>query len=205
MQPNAFFDEIYNEHTKGGVRMHDSEIVALYFERNENAIGATSEKYGKYLFKIAYNITSSIEDSEESVNDTYLAAWRAMPPQKPSVLRAFLSKMTRRISIDRVRAKCRQKRFSSEYALSLDELSGVVSDDTPDDTLDARLLGEAISAFLRTLSPDARNAFICRYYFFDSISDVAQTLDMSESKLKSLLHRTRVSLREYLTKEGFEV
>lgn len=205
MQPSAFFDEIYSEHTKGGVRVNDSEIVALYFERNENAIGATSEKYGKYLFKIAYNVTNNTEDSEESVNDTYLAAWRAMPPQRPSVLKTFLSKITRRISIDRVRAKGRQKRFSSEYALSLDELAGVVSSDTPDDTLDARLLGEAISAFLRTLSPDARNAFVCRYYFLDSISNVAATLDMSESKLKSLLHRTRVSLREYLSKEGFDI
>ena len=185
--------------------MQDYEIVELYFARSERAISATDEKYGSYLNKIAYNITADTEDSKESVNDTYLAAWNAMPPHKPSVLRTFLSKLTRRIAIDRVRKSSRKKRRTSQYELSLDELEGCVSDKNVGDELDARLLGEAISTFLRTLSPDARNAFICRYYFLDSVSDTAARLDMSESRLKSLLHRTRASLREYLTKEGFEV
>lgn len=185
--------------------MQDHEIVALYFDRNEYAIDATADKYGNYLNKIAYNITNSSEDSEESVNDTYLAAWNAMPPHKPSLLKTFLSKLTRRISIDRVRMATRKKRCISEYALSLDELEGCVCGESLDETLDAKLLGEAISEFLRTLSPDARNAFICRYYFLDPLCDVAAVLNMSESKLKSLLHRTRNALRVYLRKEGFDI
>lgn len=185
--------------------MQDYEIVELYFQRNERAISATDEKYGAYLSKVAYNVTANKEDSKESVNDTYLAAWGAIPPHRPNVLRTFLSKLTRRIAIDRVRKSNRQKRGASQYELSLGELEGCVSDVSVGDAIDARILGEAISAFLRTQSPEARNAFICRYYFLDSVRDTAVRLDMSESKLKSLLHRTRNSLREYLTKEGFEI
>ncbi len=185
--------------------MQDYEIVELYFARNERAISATDEKYGAYLNKIAYNVTADAEDSKESVNDTYLAAWGAMPPHRPSVLRTFLSKLTRRIAIDRVRKSTRKKRVASQYELSLNELEGCVSDVDIDDAIDAKMLGEAISTFLRMQSPEARNAFICRYYFLDSIRDTALRLDMSESRLKSLLHRTRNSLREYLAKEGIEV
>ncbi len=177
----------------------------LYWNRDESAISETQLKYGKYLIKIAYNITNDTEDSEESVNDTYLAAWNSIPPQRPSLLKTFLSKLIRCIAIDRVRRQNRKKRGGGEYMLSLDELSGITSESKPDDTLDVKMLGEAISAFLRTLTPDARNAFICRYYFLDSIKDVAETLEMSTSKLKSLLHRTRISLREYLQKEGFDI
>lgn len=190
---------------EGGIYVQDHEIVALYYSRDESAIENTQNKYGKYLMKIAYNITNDTLDSEESVNDTYLAAWNTIPPQKPSVLKTFLSKITRRISIDIVRKQNRKKRGGSEFLYSLDELSDVVSDSTPDDTLDAKLLGEAISAFLRTLAPDARNAFVCRYYFLDSMDDIADMLELSGSKLKSMLHRTRISLREYLKKEGFDV
>ena len=190
---------------KEGVQVQDYEIVALYFERNEFAIIATAEKYGKYLSKIAFNITNDAMDSEESVNDTYLAAWNSMPPHKPGVLKTFLSKLTRRISIDRVRMSSRKKRYASQYALSLNELEGCISESSPDDTLDAKLLGEAISTYLRTVTPDARNAFILRYYYLDSLRETAAILDMSESKLKSLLHRTRISLKEYLKKEGFDV
>lgn len=185
--------------------MQDYEIVELYFQRNERAISATDEKYGPYLNKIAYNITADTEDSKESVNDTYLAAWGAMPPHRPSVLRTFLTKLTRRIAIDRVRKSNRKKRAASQYELSLDELGGCVRDEDIGDAIDAKMLGEAISAFLRLQSPEARNAFICRYYFLDSVRDTAVRLDMSEAKLKSLLHRTRASLREYLTKEGYEI
>ncbi len=185
--------------------MQDYEIVDLYFSRSESAINATDEKYGAYLTKIAYNVTNNDEDSKESVNDTYLAAWNSMPPHRPSVLRTFLSKLTRRIAIDKVRMSTRKKRIGSQYELSLSELQSCVGSPDVGDTLDAKLLGEAISAFLREQSPDARNAFICRYYFLDSVRDTAARLCMSEAKLKSLLHRTRAALREYLTKEGFEV
>ena len=185
--------------------MQDNEIVELYFNRNENAISKTDEKYGAYLTTIAYNITSDTEDSKEAVNDTYLAAWNSIPPQKPSVLRTFLSKITRRISIDIVRKNTRKKRGVSQYELTLAELEGCIGREDTQDELEARILGEAISAFLRSLSNDARSAFICRYYFLDSMHDTAKYLGMTEAKLKSLLFRTRASLREYLQKEGFEV
>lgn len=185
--------------------MQDNEIVELYFNRNEGAISATDEKYGAYLTKIAYNITSDTEDSKEAVNDTYLAAWNAIPPQKPSVLRTFLSKITRRISIDIVRKSSRKKREGSQYEITLTELEGCIGREDTQNEIEAKILGEAINAFLRSLSSDARNAFICRYYFIDSMRDTAKHLGMTEAKLKSLLFRTRNSLREHLKKEGFEV
>ena len=183
--------------------MNDWEIVELYFERSENAIGETAKKYGQYLAKIAYNILYDQLDTEECVNDTYLAAWNSMPPHKPSVLSTFLSKLTRRISIDRLRMKVRKKRGASQYVLSLDELSDVVSESSPEKEVDTKLLADCISAFLRALPTDTRAAFVSRYYYLDSTRDVAKMLGMSEGKLKSLLHRTRRSLREHLVKEGF--
>lgn len=186
--------------------MQDEKIVELYWNRDENAIRETQEKYENYLYKIAYNILSDKEDSNESVNDTYLAAWNSMPPHKPNVLSTYLGKLTRRISIDIFRKRNRIKRQGSEYALSLTELEDCISgDNSPEKDYEAKILGEAINAFLRTLSVDARNVFIGRYYFLDSVKDVANYCGISESKAKTLLHRTRNSLREYLEKEGFSI
>lgn len=186
--------------------MQDESIVALYWERDETAIEETKEKYERYLFKIAYNILSDMEDSQESVNDTYLAAWNSMPDHRPGILSTYLGKLTRRISIDIFRRKNRDKRRGSEYALSLSELEDCVSSkDTIEDTMEVRLLADAINSFLRTLPADARNLFIGRYYFLDSLRDAARYCDMSESRAKSLLFRTRCNLKVYLEKEGFEV
>ncbi len=186
--------------------MQDEKIVELYWNRDESAIRETQEKYENYLYKIAYNILSDKEDSSESVNDTYLAAWNSMPPHKPNVLSTYLGKLTRRISIDIFRKRNRIKRQASEYALSLNELQGCISDDnSPEKDYETQVLGETINAFLRTLSDDARNVFIGRYYFLDSVKDVAKYCGISESKAKTLLFRTRNSLREYLKKEGFEI
>lgn len=186
--------------------MQDEKIVELYWNRDESAIRETQEKYENYLYKIAFNILSDKEDSHESVNDTYLAAWNSMPPHKPNVLSTYLGKLTRRISIDIFRKRNRIKRQASEYALSLNELEECLSDDnSPEKDYEAQILGEAINTFLRTLSADARNVFIGRYYFLDSVKDVANYCGISESKAKTLLHRTRNSLREYLEKEGFSI
>lgn len=186
--------------------MQDEKIVELYWQRDESAIRETQEKYENYLYKIAYNILSDKEDSHESVNDTYLAAWNSMPPHKPNVLSTYLGKLTRRISIDIFRKRNRIKRQASEYALSLTELEECISgDNSPEKDYEAKVLGEVINSFLRTLSVDARNVFIGRYYFLDSVKDVANYCGISESKAKTLLHRTRNSLREYLEKEGFEI
>lgn len=186
--------------------MQDENIVALYWERNEIAIEETKNKYERYLFKIAHNVLSDFEDSQESVNDTYLAAWNSMPPHKPNVLSTYLGKITRRISIDVFRKKNRTKRRTSEYVLSLTELEDCISsENTPEEDLEVKLLANAINDFLRTLPKDARNLFIARYYFLDSLRDAAQYCGMSESRAKSLLFRTRCNLKIYLEKEGFEI
>jgi RNA polymerase sigma-70 factor (ECF subfamily) len=186
--------------------MEDAEIVALYWARNEDAIAQTKSKYGAYLNKVAYNILSDLEDSQECVSDTLLAAWRSMPDNRPRNLRTYLGKITRQVSIDLYRRRNRMKRYASEYAISLEELGDSFSDGkTPEDELDARLLTEAVNRFLRTLPDEARNTFIGRYYFFDSVKNVARYCGMSESKCKSMLYRTRQSLKAYLQKEGFDL
>lgn len=185
--------------------MRDEQIVALYWDRNEDAIQETARKYGAYLSKIAYNVLSDFEDSEECVNDTYLKAWNSMPTHRPSVLSSYLGKIVRQLSIDVFRKKRAQKRYASEYALSLSELGDSFSDshDTAEE-VDAVLLDEAINTFLRSLSEEARNTFIGRYYFFDSLKEVAGYCGMPEAKAKSMLYRTRQGLKAYLEEEGFE-
>ena len=186
--------------------MEDEKIVSLYWQRNESAIRETEIKYDRYLTKIAYNILSDAQDSRESVNDTYLAAWNSMPPHRPGVLSTYLGKLTRRISIDCFRRRTRQKRGGSEYELSLSELGECVSGgNSTEEIYNAKLLADTIGIFLRLQSEEVRNAFIGRYYFLDSIKEVAAYCGMTESKCKTLLHRTRVALKEYLREEGFEV
>ncbi len=186
--------------------MEDEMIVSLYWDRDERAVGETQKKYGRYLTKIAYNILNDLEDSRESVNDTYLAAWDSIPPHRPGVLSAYLAKLTRRISIDCFRYRTREKRMGSEYALSLSELEDCVSGgNTTEELVNGKLLADAIGIYLRLQSEEVRTAFIGRYYFLDSVKEVAAYCGMSESKAKSLLHRTRLGLKEYLIKEGFWV
>ena len=184
--------------------MQDDKIVALYWQRNEAAIVETEQKYGRYLSKIAYNILADFEDSKECVNDTYLRAWNSMPPNRPKVLATYIGKITRQISIDRFRSRNRVKRQASEYALSLAELEDCVSgSDGTEQVVDIHLLAEAINAYLYSLSPEARNTFVGRYYYMDSIREVASYYGMSESKVKSMLYRTRKGLKVYLEQEGF--
>ena len=184
--------------------MHDEQIVSLYWDRNETAIRETETKYDRYLTKIAHNILNNMEDSRESVNDTYLAAWNSMPPQRPNFLSAYLAKLTRRISIDLFRYRTRDKRLGSEYAISLSELGDCVSGgNTTEELVNVKLLADAIGIYLRTQSPEARTAFLGRYYFLDSVREVAAYLGISESKCKTLLYRTRIGLKAYLEKEGF--
>lgn len=186
--------------------MEDSKIVALYFDRDESAIDHTQKKYGPYLHKIAYNILEDLQDSQESVNDTYLAAWNSIPPHRPDILSTYLGKLTRRISIDIFRKRNRLKRRDSEYALSLSELEDCVAGgEQPEETVQAQLLAESISTFLRQLPAQSRHAFVGRYYFMDPLKEVARYCGMSEAKAKTLLYRIRCSLKDYLQKEGFTV
>lgn len=184
--------------------MEDSQILALYWDRSETAIEQTDKKYGRYLATIAYNILADREDAQESVNDTYLAAWDSIPPHKPEVLRTYLGKLTRRISIDLFRRKNSQKRGGGEYALSLQELEDCISGgNTTEQALDMQLLSDSIGQYLRSVSAEARTVFIGRYYYLDPVKRIAGYCRISESKVKILLYRTRQGLWEYLQKEGF--
>ena len=184
--------------------MVDEKIIELYWKRDETAIQETAQKYEKYLIKIAYNILNDTEDSRESVNDTYLKAWNSMPPNKPTVLKTYLGKITRQISIDIFRAKNRQKRGNSQYALSLDELAECVPDGmNTHQEIELKLLGQIISEFLYTLPEQTRFIFVCRYYFCDSIKSISAYYNLSESKVKNTLFRTRKALKNHLESEGF--
>ena len=186
--------------------MEDLEIVAMYIDRDEAALEATQKKYGPYLHKIAYNILQDLQDSQESVNDTYLAAWNSIPPNRPAVLGTYLGKLTRRISIDIFRKRNRLKRRDSEYAVSLAEIEdSIAGGETPEELVQAQLLGSCISAFVRQLPVQSRHVFLGRYYFLDPVKDIARYCGISEAKVKTLLYRMRCSLREYLQKEGFTV
>lgn len=186
--------------------MQDDQIIRLYWQRNENAIRETEQKYGRYLQKIAVNILLNFEDSQESVNDTYLKAWNTIPPAVPVRLSVFLGRITRQLSIDRYRTSSRQKRGGTGYAASLTELEECIPDgDTTQEEVDLRLLAEAISEYLRTLPAASRRVFIGRYYYMDSIREIASWSGMSESKVKSILYRARNGLKNYLEKEDFAI
>ncbi len=184
--------------------MEDQRIVELFWQRDQRAIDETQRKYEAYLTRVAMNVLGDPEDSRETVNDTYLAAWDAIPPHRPQALSAFLSKLTRRIAIDLLRKKQSLKRGGGEYALSLSELDQCIPGSTsPQQQLEAEALAGAIGEFLKTQSEKARNAFVCRYFFMDPVKTVARNLGLTESNTKVLLHRTRIALREYLEKEGY--
>ena len=182
--------------------MDDKRIIDLYWSRSESAITETDQKYGKYCYSIAYNILTNNEDAEESVSDTFLAAWNTIPPKRPSVLAAFLGKLTRHISIDRWRMRNRQKRGGGEIVLALEELEECIPDShTVEATLEQKRLAMVFNGFLDHLPETERRVFLCRYWYLDPISCIADRCGFSESKVTSMLHRTRKKLRITLEKE----
>lgn len=184
--------------------MDDRSIIDLYLDRSEKAISETSEKYGKYCFSIAFNILSDKEDSEESVNDTYLAAWNNIPPRIPSILSTFLGKITRNISLNRWKSRRAYKRGGGEVVLALDELDECISTgESAEDTFERKELLRSINRFLAGLTDSERNIFVCRYFYMDPIQNIAERFGFSESKVTSMLHRIRGRLRKHLEKEGF--
>ena len=183
--------------------MEDEKIIDLYFERNESAISETAEKYGNYLYKIAFNILSDNEDSEESVNDTYMSAWNTIPPEKPNVFSAFLSKITRYISLNRYRAGKAEKRGGGEIDTAFEESEECVPDKSNIyDEIETKELAEIISDYLKKLPETERKIFVCRYYYLDSLSDISKQFGFSKSKVASMLHRTRKKILSHLEKEG---
>ena len=183
--------------------MDDSKIVDLYWQRCEQAIDETQKKYGSYCYKIAYNILTSKEDAEESVNDTYMTAWNTIPPRRPSVLATFLGKITRHISIDRWRTRNAYKRGGGQMVLALEELEEcIASSDNVEQTYAKKELLAAYKHFIEKLPATDRRVFLCRYWYLESIGDIAKKYGFSESKVKSMLHRTRQKLHRCLVEEG---
>lgn len=183
--------------------MEDQQIVALYWERSESAIVETDQKYGRYCYQIAYNILENREDSEESVSDTYLDAWYAIPPHRPSILSTFLGKITRRISIDRWRSRNADKRGGGEILLALDELEDCISDGCMEQEVSRRELVRIIRRFLWNLRDTERCVFLRRYWYLESTENIAEDLGFSQSKVTSMLYRIRKKLGRELEKEGY--
>ena len=186
--------------------MDDNSIIELYFARDEQAISETKNKYGKYCFKIAYNVLGNREDAEECENDTYLEAWNAIPPHEPrDYLYAFLARITRHLALNCCRDRARLKR-SAEICTLSDELEQCLP--APDDTacrMDDMELGRVINAFLAGLDGEKRNVFIRRYWYLDSVADISRRFALSQSKVKTLLFRCRKQLRKYLEQEGYHL
>lgn len=185
--------------------MTDQAIIDLFWQRSEEAIRNTSQKYGTYLTKIAMNILHYYEESEECVNDTYLAAWEQIPPDRPQRLLPYLGRITRCLALNRYDYLTAQKR-NAAFTVQLTELEECLSrPDTIESAYENGELSSAISAFLRTLDSEKRNIFIRRYWFSDNITEIARRFEISESKVKSILFRVRKQLRKYLESEGYRI
>lgn len=185
--------------------MDDAKIVQLYFDRDEQAIPATADKYGNYCTSIAKNILGNYEDAEECVNDTYLNTWNAIPPHRPKMLSTFLGKIVRNLAFNRYKLNTADKRGGGEIIAVLDELAGCVSgNDDVEQAYDYKELVAAINDFLGTLPAEKRNIFVCRYWYTDSISDIAARYNMTYSAVSMTLNRLRIKLHNYLIERGYE-
>lgn len=183
--------------------MEDRQIVDLYWQRSERAIDETARKYGRYCFAIAHNILGDSADAEETVNDTYLGAWNSMPTHRPALLSAYLGKLTRRYALKRREYFNAAKRGGGETALALEELSGCIpSSDSVQGRLEQAELSASIDRFVMSLPIPQRRVFLCRYWYLDSVSDIAVRFGYSQSKVKSMLHRSRKGLKKHLEREG---
>ena len=184
--------------------MDDKSIVDLFWQRNELAITKTEEMYGTYLAAISFRILGDQSDAEECVNDTYNAAWNSIPPHKPAVLSTYLGKLTRRISLKKLRSRSAQKRGGNEFEVSLDELAECIpAGSCLDNAIELKELTNTINTFLSSLPVDERRVFILRYWHALPILSISKQLGYSKSKVESMLHRTRVKLKRQLEKEGY--
>lgn len=184
--------------------MEDSQIIELYWQKSADAISETASKYGTYCFTIADNILHSAEDSEECVNDTWLHAWNAIPPQRPHVLRMFLAKIARNLAFDRFHARNAEKRGGGEMNLVLDELEECLNSGVNTEAVyEAKELRQCIRRFVRALPERDGNVLVRRYFFADSIADIAKRYALTENNVMVILSRTRKKLKAHLWKEGY--
>ena len=185
--------------------MKDEAIIELYWARSEAAIEETERAYGAYCRAVALGILRDRADAEECVNDVWLKAWNSIPPERPRSLKAFLARITRQLSINRLERDLAQKRGGGQYALVLDELAECIPDGSDGDLADLTALRDALNRFLRALPEEPRRVFLRRYWHTQSVAEIARDCGMSESKVKSMLLRTRNRLRTALAEEGFFV
>lgn len=186
--------------------MDDKTIIDLYWKRSEAAISETASKYGRYCRRIAYNILHNNEDCEECVNDAYLKAWNAMPPNRPNRLSVFLGKIVRNLSFDRYNGYTAQKRGGGEIPLALEELEECIpaSFDT-EQAMDALALADMLNRFLAGVKPEARILFVRRYWYLDPVKEITASAGVSESKVKTTLLRLRRKLKQFLEEEGVRI
>ena len=181
--------------------MRDDEIIALYFRRDEDAIRQTELAYGGKLYNLSYRLLWNREDAEESVSDTYMKAWENIPPTKPTFFYAYLAKICRFLAMGKLDWNNAAKRKAEVVELS-DEMENCIPDLSREMQIQSQELGALLSEFLGTLSPENRQIFMRRYWYAESIAEIAQRFHLGESNVKTKLMRTRNALRSFLEKEG---
>lgn len=182
--------------------MDELEIIELYWERNEIAIDETSARYGRLLYKISFNILSNHEDSQECVNDTYIKTWESIPPERPRSLTAYLGRIVRNLSIDYWNKSRAKKRYAGGDLLLSELIDCIPSQETVWSEVETKILSIIISDWLNALAREDRNLFVRRYWFCDSIKDLANKAGTSPNKLASHMYRLRSNLKDVLEKEG---
>ena len=184
--------------------MDDAAIVTLFWQRDEGAIRETEQKYGSYCRSIARSLLSDEQDAEEILGDAWLRAWNSIPPQRPEKLSTYLGKLTRNLSLSRLRERQAQKRGGGELPLALEELADCVpGPGDPEEELEAKELGRALRRFVKALPRRERDIFVSRYFFLAPLEELSRKTGFSESKLKSMLFRTRKKLKKFLREEGY--
>ena len=183
--------------------MKDGKIVSLFTERDERAIVETQQKYGSYCLFIARSILDDEEDAKECVNNTYLGLWNSIPPNLPADLRSYAGAVCRKTALKQLEKRTAEKRGGGRAALAFEELDEVLGSD--EDRTDEIALRDALGRFLKTLSKRSRCVFVQKYWYFQTVKEIASDLGMSEDSVKSSLFRSREKLKQYLKKEGFEI
>jgi len=184
--------------------VEDAKIIALFFARNEQAVKETDIAYGRKLYVLSNSILNNREDAEESVSDTYMQAWKTIPPKRPRYFYAFLASICRHMSFNRLDWNLAEKR-NAEIVTLTQEMETCIPDSRREAEMDARELRRVLENFLDSLSRESRMIFLRRYLYTDSITQIAERYGISESKVKTGLHRTRTKLYHYLAKEGIQV
>ena len=184
--------------------MTDDQIIDLYWSRDEQAIACTDHAYGHKLQHVAGHILMKYEDAEECVNDTYLKTWNTIPPQRPTYLFAFLAKICRHLAFGKLDWDNAQKRRAEVVALS-EDMQLCIPDRGWEHRLESQEIGHLLNEFLAVTPQESRVIFLRRYWYGDSVTEIAQRLNISQSKVKTNLHRTRAKLRAFLEKEGVQV